>query len=219
MSCIDVGCFSNNSSIFVIQKKNFEKAFDSVNWGYLDLVTEQMRFSNKWRGWIHGCLTSSRTSVLVNGAPTEEFAITKGVRRSDPLSSFLFIIAMEGLNQGIKRVLEKELIVGVTLPNNGPSISRLFYADDAIFVGRWDISSIKNLARILKCFYICSGLKVNFQKSRLFGIGIPEVDLQHQAQVLGCLKGSFPFTYLGVPVGANIAFKKYWRPIIDKFQS
>lgn len=94
-----------------------------------------------------------------------------------------------------------------------------FYADDAIFVGEWDKNDIKNLARILKCFHISSGLKVNFHKSRLFGVGTSASELQSQAHVLGGLEGSFPFSYLGVPVGANMLLKRHWKPIIEKFQS
>nr|KAJ0202717.1 hypothetical protein LSAT_V11C500263050 [Lactuca sativa] len=66
----------------------------------------------------------------------------------------------------------------------------------------------QNLVGILKCFHITFGLKVKFQKSRLFGIGISDTDLHRQAQVLGCLRSTFSLTYLGVP-----------RPIIEKFHS
>ncbi|KAI3501185.1 hypothetical protein L1887_29047 [Cichorium endivia] len=173
-----------------------------------------MNFGVKWRKWIWGCLSSARASILVNGAPTEEFSISRGVRQGDPLSPFLFILAMEGLNIAIKTASEKSLIQGIKLPHNGPSISHLFYADDAVFVGNWNRESIKNLSAVLKCFYISSGLKVNFLKSRLFGIGVSSLELQSMAHSLGCAVGSFPFIYLGVPVGANMGLKKHWQPII-----
>lgn len=79
-------------------KVDFDKAFDSINWEYLDSVLAQMRFGNKWRMWIKGCLRSSRALVIINGSPTVEFEISKGVRQGDPLSPFLFIIIMEGLH-------------------------------------------------------------------------------------------------------------------------
>lgn len=118
-------------------KADFNKAFDSVNWEYLDSVMAQMNFGLKWRRWINGCLRSARASVLVNGSPTAEFPLTKGVRQGDPLSPFLFIIAMEGLNVMMKAANEKGIFDGVHIPNTNISLSHLFYADDALFIGDW----------------------------------------------------------------------------------
>ncbi|GKD50975.1 RNA-directed DNA polymerase, eukaryota [Tanacetum coccineum] len=57
----------------MIFKIDFEKAYDSVRWDYLDDVLEKFGFGSKWRGWIHNCLHSSKGSILVNGSPTDEF--------------------------------------------------------------------------------------------------------------------------------------------------
>lgn len=199
-------------------KVDFEKAFDSVNWNYLDSIMEQMQFGVTWRHWIRGCLSSSRASVLVNGTPSDEYPISKGVKQGDPLSPFLFILAMEGLNQAINNAKEKGILTGIKLPNS-MVLSHLLYADDAIFVGEWDTRCIKNLSAILKCFHVSSGLKVNFTKSRLFGINTTDMEVLSMAEVLGCSNGAFPFTYLGVPVGANMGLKKHWKPVVDKFEA
>nr|KAJ0222557.1 hypothetical protein LSAT_V11C200085590 [Lactuca sativa] len=189
-----------------------------------------MAFGDKSRKWIHGCLSSANASVLVNGNPTTEFPVTRGVRQGDPLSPFLFIIAMEGLHVAAQSAIDRHFIQGVKLPHAGPTISHLFYEDDAIFTGNWDKGSIKNLSRILKCFEMTSGLKVNFHKSRLFGIHTSESELQDMEQVLGCfnvgdLLSSILFkcngiTLLtkGMPVGANMLLKNNWKPIVGKFQ-
>ena len=50
-----------------------------------------------------GFLSSSHTSVLVNGSPTIEISISEGIRQGDPLASFLFIITMEALNAVMKK--------------------------------------------------------------------------------------------------------------------
>lgn len=178
-----------------------------------------MSFGRKWRHWIHGCLSSSTASILVNGTPKEEFPISCGVRQGDLLSPFLFILAMEGLHVAVRETCINPVIQGVKLLHEVPTISHLLYADDVIFVGSWDISGIQNLSRIHKCFPISSSLKVNFHKSFLFGIGISDMELQSMARAIGCLRSQFPFTYLGVPVGANMLLKKNWEPVLKKFQS
>nr|KAJ0206565.1 hypothetical protein LSAT_V11C500248820 [Lactuca sativa] len=116
-------------------KVDFDKAFDSLNWQYLDPILEQMGFGNKWRRWIQGCLNSSRASVLINGFPTKEVSITKGVRQGDPPSPYLFIIAMEGLSVAIKSACDKGIFKGIQISGNGPSLSHLFYADDVFAIG------------------------------------------------------------------------------------
>lgn len=61
-------------------KVDFDKAFNSINWGYLESIIIQMGYGDKWRRWIMGCLTSARASVQINGSPTKEFAMEKGVQ-------------------------------------------------------------------------------------------------------------------------------------------
>ncbi|KAL4579147.1 hypothetical protein LXL04_015284 [Taraxacum kok-saghyz] len=142
---------------------DLDKAFDSLNWRYLDSIMEQMEFN--WK-WIMGCLTSGRGSVLVNGSPTKEFNFRKGVRQGDPLAPFLFVLAMEGLSVTMRSACHNHLFRGINLPNNGPSLSHLMYADDVTFIGEWSDVNLVNLNRILCCFHMASGLKVNLGKSK-----------------------------------------------------
>jgi len=51
-------------------KVDFEKAYDSVNWGYLDAVMSKMVFPILWRKLIKECVTTATASMLVNGSPT-----------------------------------------------------------------------------------------------------------------------------------------------------
>ncbi|GKE78516.1 RNA-directed DNA polymerase, eukaryota, reverse transcriptase zinc-binding domain protein, partial [Tanacetum coccineum] len=65
----------------LIFKVDFEKAFDSVRWDFVDDVLNKFGFSERWRTWIQSCLRSSRGSILVNGSPTEEFQFFRGLKQ------------------------------------------------------------------------------------------------------------------------------------------
>jgi len=69
-------------------KVDFEKAYDSVDLQYLDVVMANMNFPTIWRKWILECVGSATTSLLVNGCPRDEFPIERGLRQGDPLSPF-----------------------------------------------------------------------------------------------------------------------------------
>ncbi|MCI26969.1 cysteine-rich receptor-like protein kinase [Trifolium medium] len=79
-------------------KIDFEKSYDSVNWGYLYAVMGRMSFQILWKKWIDECVCSATVSVLVNGSPTDEFPLERGLRQGDPHSHFLFLLAAEGLH-------------------------------------------------------------------------------------------------------------------------
>ncbi|GKF71593.1 putative RNA-directed DNA polymerase, eukaryota, reverse transcriptase zinc-binding domain protein, partial [Tanacetum coccineum] len=94
----------------------------------------------------------------------------------------------------------------------------LQYADDALILGEWSLVNAKNLSRILTCFHIASGLKVNFNKSKLFGIGVFNHELHSTATSIRCLASQFPCTYLGLPIGANMSRCSNWMPLVERFQ-
>ncbi|KAJ0500051.1 putative RNA-directed DNA polymerase [Helianthus annuus] len=209
---------SCKKKIFIF-KVDFEKAYDSINWKFILSNLKAMNFPLLWRKWIGAGLKSGRASVLVNGSPSSEFGLSRGLRQGDPLSPFLFILALEALDVIMKRAIENGLFKGVKLPKDGPTISHLCYADDAIFLGEWSEANIKNLNRILRCFYLCSGLKVNVGKCNLFGVGVQDDEIEDMAKNLNCKAGKTPFNFLGIPIGANMKRVKNWKPIVDKFNS
>ncbi|XP_071740996.1 uncharacterized protein [Rutidosis leptorrhynchoides] len=112
----------------------------------------------------------------------------------------------EGLNILSKAATENGLFEGVEIGYNKIHLSHLQYADDTIFLGKWSRANAYSLQNLLKCFELASGLKVNFHKSCLYGIGVEVDEINHVAGRLGCKVASFPFTYLGLPIG-----KWWWR--------
>ena len=75
-------------------------------------------------------------------------------------------------------------------------------------MGQWSSPSAVNLTRILRCFHLASGLKVNFSKSNVFGLGVHDDEIQNFSSFLKCENAKIPFTYLGITVGANMGVVK-----------
>nr|ABE79576.2 RNA-directed DNA polymerase (Reverse transcriptase) [Medicago truncatula] len=93
-------------------KVDFQKAYDSVDLNYLDSVMRNMNFPTLWQKWIHECVGTATASVLVNGCPTDEFTVERGLRQGDPLSPFLFLLAAKGFNILMNAMVEAQLFRG-----------------------------------------------------------------------------------------------------------
>nr|GEV22981.1 RNA-directed DNA polymerase, eukaryota [Tanacetum cinerariifolium] len=172
------------------------------------MVNEVIQWCYAFHGvqWILGCLHSASASILINGSPTCEFNILRGLRQGDPLSPFLFIIAMEGLHVAMEDAMAAGLYNGCKI--NTVNLSHLFFIDDALFIGEWSRSNIVSLTSILDCFHLISGLKINYHKSNLFGVGVPFDEVILMALITGCNAFSPPFNYLGLPIDCNMALVK-----------
>ncbi|GKC84708.1 RNA-directed DNA polymerase, eukaryota, reverse transcriptase zinc-binding domain protein [Tanacetum coccineum] len=202
----------------LIFKVDFEKAYDSVRWDFLDDVLDKFGFGVKWRNWIQSCLRSSRGSILINGSPTKEFQFFRGLKQGDPLSPFLFILVMESLHISFQRVVDAGLFNGINLSST-VNLSHLFYADDAIFIGQWNELNIDTLVRVLECFFRASGLRINMSKSKIMGVNVEDAKVKIAANKLGCLVLKTPFTYLGTKVGENMHRKHAWNEVVEKVLS
>ncbi|GJS63622.1 RNA-directed DNA polymerase, eukaryota [Tanacetum coccineum] len=202
----------------MVFKVDFAKAYDSVRWDYLDDVLFSFGFGVKWRSWIKGSLISGMASVLVNGSPTSEFQFHCGLKQGDPLAPYLFILVMESLHLSVSRTVEAGIFTGIKI-DSALSISHLFYADDAVFIGEWTDSNLRSIIQMLHCFSLASGLKINLQKSNLLGVGVTGSLVNEAAASIGCSVMKAPFKYLGVMVGGNMSKINAWDDMVGKIKS
>ncbi|GJU88931.1 putative RNA-directed DNA polymerase [Tanacetum coccineum] len=175
-------------------KVDFEKAFDSVNYKFLQDVM-----------------------ILINGSPTKEFGMKRGLRQGDPLSPFLFLIMAEALQVLTLEACSRRLYNKFSLANDGSNISLLQFENDALFFGEWSSFNAIHLVRMLKCFNDASSLKVNLSKSRIYGVGAPILEVNQAANTIKYLHGNLTFLYLGLPVGKYIRLGKSWSNMTDSF--
>ncbi|GJW03444.1 RNA-directed DNA polymerase, eukaryota, partial [Tanacetum coccineum] len=199
-------------------KVDFAKAYDSVRWDFVLDVLEAFGFGSVWCNWIRGTFSFARASVLVNGSPSEEFQFQCGLKQGDPLSPFLFILVMEALHLSVGRAVNGGLFKGIRL-HDDLSLSHLFYADDALFLGEWSNENLRGVINILRCFHLASGLQINLNKSQVMGVGVPSHLVENMAKSIGCSIMESKFRYLGVMVGENMSRCRAWDEVLVKLNS
>lgn len=201
----------------VIVKLDFAKAFDTIEHSAILEVLRVMGFPIKWRNWIKAILGSGTAAVLLNGVPGKTFNCKRGVRQGDPLSPLLFVIASEILQYIINGLKEKD-ILKLPIPQPTEDFPVVQYADDTLLIMQADARQLFCLKAILNTFAISTGLKVNFGKSQILPINVDAEKMKVLAGTLGCQVGSFPFTYLGLPLGTVKPKLEDFAPLLDKVQ-
>ncbi|WVZ94829.1 LOW QUALITY PROTEIN: hypothetical protein U9M48_040673 [Paspalum notatum var. saurae] len=192
-------------------KLDIQKAFDTVNWGYLLENLQARGFGPQWISILFG---TANSKPLVNGAQGGSFDHKRGVRQGDPLSPMLFILAIDPL----QRILDLATQQGILtpLPLATAKMRTSLYADDAaIFVNptRDQLQSVKH---ILHVFGTATGLIINFEKSSIHPIRCENMDM---ADILQSFPGSckeFPCRYLGLQWHTRPLQKIHVQPLVEK---
>ena len=144
---------------------DFEKAYDSLEWNYIDEALEARNFGPQFRNWVKTLYCSSKSCVINNGYASEFFSLEKSVRQGCPLAPFLFIVVIEVLAEAIRN---DNNIKGIKVEDKEVKISQL--ADDTTcFLS--DEDSANKILEKLELFSKISGLKCNRDKTEAIWIG------------------------------------------------
>jgi retron-type reverse transcriptase len=84
-------------------KIDLKKAFDTVRWDYIIAGLHAISLPQELISWITTCITTVHYTININGELHGFFKATRGIRQGDPLSPYLFVLAMEGLGGIIRR--------------------------------------------------------------------------------------------------------------------
>jgi hypothetical protein len=201
----------------VVLKLDFEKAFDSIENEALYMVLRKMGFPELFISWAKSLLETGTSAVLVNGVPRRNFRCKRGVRQGDPLSPLLFVLGAE-LLQYIVNDLKERGLLQLPIPIHQQDFPIVQYADDTILVLQADPVQLAVLKEALQDFTLSTGLAINFHKSCMLPINISDDCVKDLAMSFGCVVGSFPFTYLGLPMGTTKPKMVDFLPLVDRME-
>lgn len=197
---------------------DMKKAYDSLEWNFLEQILYKLKFPAIMIKWIMQCVTTVSYSVQVNGKATKPFQAKRRVRQGDPLSPFLFVLSMDYLTRTSK-----------SLQNNSEfhyhpkckkqRIIQLSFVDDLLMFCRGDVKFVTCLYKCFMVFSEASGLVANVDKSNVYFGGVKQGIQDQILQELQFVKGELPFKYMGVPLSTKRVSIVHCKPLIDKMLS
>lgn len=200
-------------------KTDISKAYDRVEWNFLEQAMVQLGFNHIWIRWVMSCVRSVNYSVLINGSLYGNISPQRGIRQGDPLSPYLFLFCAEMLTQRLHHEESKKNIKGLSISNFGSRVSHLLFDDDSFFLCQANRRNSMALAKIFSYYGIASGQNINFDKSSIiFGSRVSEVkkeEVKRHIQINqtgGCGK------YLGLPEEFTRKKREMFEYIVKKLK-
>ena len=156
----------DNNMPGLVMMIDFEKAFDTLSFTFIEKCLKLFNFGPMFRKWISLFLYNTETCVILNGFLSNFFKIERGCRQGDPISAYIFILCAEILAIKIK---QNKDVKGIIIDGEEYKISQ--FADDTSLLLDGSEKSLNAVLKILHTFSEISGLKINFEKTKLIWIG------------------------------------------------
>lgn len=183
------GYHKNKETKKITIKVDIAKAFDTLSWEFLFATLEGMCLPRQFVAWIKACVCSTRFMVGYNSTVNDYFKGKRGLRQGDPLSPYLFVIAINFLSLLLIKAAEEQKLK-FQARCKSTKIAHLSFSDDLlIFIDR-SIESMQHALTVLHEFELQSGLKVSMEKTSFFASGLDEHELQIIQATTGMKMGS-----------------------------
>lgn len=204
---------------YMAVKTDMSKAYDRIEWDFINLVLKQFGFHQIWINWIMQCVTTVNYSYLLNGTAQGSVIPGRGIRQGDPLSPYLFILCSEVLSGLLNKAQRENKITGIKVGEKSPRISHLLFADDTMFFCKSDIKNCAALMEILGKYEKASGQMINPQKSAITFSAKTPPDIKERVKVhLGIQREGGLGKYLGLPELFGRKKRDLFTIIVDRIR-
>ncbi|KAM6588709.1 uncharacterized protein LOC115718119 [Cannabis sativa] len=166
-------------------KLDMHKAYDKMEWKFLEKVLVANGFSEKCRKLLMACVTSVSYAVLLNGCPLKKLIPQRGLRQGDPLSPFLFLLCQEVLSKLISKAEAQNEVHGIKIAHSATPISHLMFADDTILFARANSNEANKLMACLSTYESWSGQSCSKSKSGV--LFSKNMSIERKSDILGIL--------------------------------
>ena len=149
-------------------KLDMSKAYDRVEWVWLEKVMEKLGFANRFRDLIMRCVSMVTYSIKINGTPRGYITPSRSIHQGNPLSPYLFLLCAEGLSALIQSAMDRGQMEGVKICRGGPRLSHLFFANNSLMFCKATLKECDELQRLLAVYEKASSQSLNRAKTSLF---------------------------------------------------
>ncbi|GJW82006.1 putative reverse transcriptase domain, reverse transcriptase zinc-binding domain protein [Tanacetum coccineum] len=139
-------------------KVDIQKAYDTVDWDFLNTILTGFGFHPHMIGWIMECVTSTSFSLSINGCLHGYFKGKRGLRQGDPLSTYLFTLVMEVFTLMLHRMVRQSVRFTFHRYCSHLNIINLCFVDDLFLFAHGDVDSARVIMDALDEFKTALGL-------------------------------------------------------------
>jgi hypothetical protein len=153
---------------YMALKLDMSKAYDRVEWNFLELIMRRLGFDERWVSLVMTCVRTVKYSVIINGQAYGEIIPSRGLRQGDPLSPYFFILCAEGLSSALRTRERSGGFTGLPITRGGTRLDHLFFADDSLLFCKAKEAELTCILETLDLYEKASGQQLNKEKTSLF---------------------------------------------------
>jgi hypothetical protein len=187
------------NSTFCAYKLDLSKAYERVDWSFLEKTMQKLGFYHRWVQWIMACVTTVRYSVKFNGTLLEVFSPMRGLRQGDPLSPFLFLFVADGLSAVLQKEVESNGVTPLRVCRGSPGISHLLFADGTLLFFCASVEEATRIKHTIDLYASGTGQLSTPGSVLSLLVLLPQAAQDEVCMLLQVEKENFEATYLGLP--------------------